>query len=103
MSTPLLASASGRSVAATARQVGVAPTTVWRWVRQGAQTLNGEKVRLKATKWPGGWRIDPADLEQFLVALNCDEQPETTPPPTERASARPEVVRADQALEASGW
>lgn len=53
--------------AATSRRVG--PKTIWRWIRSGVQISDGSRIRLRAAKLGGAWRIDPADLEEFSRRL----------------------------------
>lgn len=47
----------------------VHPATIGRWIRLGAKARDGSHIRLKATRRPGGWRIAPRDLDDFLARL----------------------------------
>ena len=54
------------TVAAIAQRQQVRTETVLRWIHNGHETT-GRK--LKAVKYPGGWRILDADLDAFLLPV----------------------------------
>lgn len=101
MST-LAASVSGRSIAQVARDLGMAPGTIWRWIQYGILTPSGERAILKATRWPNGWKIDPTDFEAFVVALNT-KQADSPAPVANQSRGQTASLRANAALEARGW
>lgn len=45
------------------------PSTVTRWILRGCPSLNGERVKLHASRVGGRWLIAPSDLEAFFTAL----------------------------------
>jgi hypothetical protein len=48
------------------------PSAVVRWIQKGTPLSTGTRLRLAATRTPGGWRVRREDLEQFLEALTAD-------------------------------
>jgi hypothetical protein len=48
------------------------PSAVVRWIQKGTPLSTGSRLRLAAIRTPGGWRVRPEDLEQFLEALTAD-------------------------------
>jgi hypothetical protein len=78
------------------------PSAVVRWIQKGTPLSTGTRLRLAAVRTPGGWRVRPEDLEDFLEALTADRlRPggeETTPKPTpksERVAAMNARLRAN--------
>ncbi len=73
MDTPLPEGATGQTITEMADDLGTTPNTVWRWVHRGVKVPGGGGARLKlrATRWPGGWRVNPADLREFIEAMNA--------------------------------
>ena len=61
-----------------ARKLGVHPATVTRWILQG---------KLIAHKFPGSWRIRPADLDSFINSSR------TASPEPAVAASRPRTPR----------
>jgi hypothetical protein len=62
------------------------PSAVVRWIQKGTPLSTGTRLRLAATRTPGGWRVRREDLEHFLEALTADrlrpgteQAPERTP------------------------
>lgn len=56
------------------------PSTINRWINRGVVTRSGARVRLRALRCPGGWRILQKDVDAFLAAVgeSCvsdDHQP----------------------------
>jgi hypothetical protein len=80
------------------------PSTLARWITKGAKTLDGTYVKLKARRYPSGWRIHPADLDEFigrLTAVALKEDPSDPPRVVGRGRLR-ELARVDRELEARG-
>jgi hypothetical protein len=48
------------------------PSAVVRWIQKGTPLSTGSRLRLAAVRTPGGWRVRPEDLEQFLEVLTAD-------------------------------
>lgn len=53
-----------------ARQEGVHPSAVYRWIDPGLKTRDGRVVRLPAMRRGGRLKISAEDWEAFLVDLN---------------------------------
>jgi hypothetical protein len=58
----------------------------------------GGRLKLPATRYPGGWRIVEDDFEQFIARLTADRTGEAASPMTE-ARAEQSIAR----LESEGW
>jgi hypothetical protein len=78
------------------------PSAVVRWIQKGTPLSTGSRLRLAAVRTPGGWRVRPEDLEDFLEALTADRlRPggeETAPkatPKSERIAAMNARLRAN--------
>jgi hypothetical protein len=64
----------------------------------GVRLKSGGRLKLPATRYPGGWRIAEADFDEFIARLTADRTGEAASPATE--------ARADQAIQrltAAGW
>jgi hypothetical protein len=53
---------------------GIHPSAVVRWMRRGAILSNGSRLYLRFVRLPGGYRIKPEWLDEFLAALTADRQ-----------------------------
>jgi hypothetical protein len=60
-----------------ALKCGCHPSAPVRWIQRGAMLSDGRRLKLRATRLPGSWRVCRGDLEQFLDALTRDRQHET--------------------------
>ena len=60
-------------------------STLLRWIHRGV-TVQGERVRLRATRIGAGYYVDPEDLDDFIAAQNPANGP--TPPPTRSPAKR---------------
>lgn len=58
------------SIAQVARQEGVDPATVYRWLSRGLLSRSGLRVRLAHRKRGGRVAIEPGALEAFFSALS---------------------------------
>jgi hypothetical protein len=56
----------------------VASVTVTRWITLGVMLSDGSRLRLPATRYPGGWRIALNDFRKFIETLTADGKQETT-------------------------
>lgn len=54
-----------------ARRVGKHHSAVLRWITKGAAVPTGGRLKLRATRTPGSWLVDPADLDSFLQELTA--------------------------------
>ena len=66
-------------------------STVWRWIRTGTRTLDGQVVRLEAARVGGRWLTSRAALARFAAALT--EAAETDPTPTTPPARPPAASR----------
>lgn len=79
MPTPILeeiAEGKGQSLTQLAKLIPsrrkgrpVTLSCILRWVLDGIEAPNGERVRMEALKTPSGWISTPAALTRFLSAL----------------------------------
>ena len=60
----------------------IAPSTVTRWIILGVPARDGNRVKLKATRFGSRWLVYQADLDAFLAALN--NEPAEAPAPASR-------------------
>jgi hypothetical protein len=88
----------------TDRPVHVA--TLTRWVLVGVKLSVGRRLKLRAVRFPGGWRTTDAWVEEFLSAITADRMgddatlPETIRTPAKR---RRELARVDRDLSKAGF
>jgi len=75
------------------------PSTIWRWVVQGARTPDGRIVRLEASRVGGRWLTSKAALARFAAALTPATS-DTTPAPV-RSRAPSARHKASEAAAAS--
>jgi hypothetical protein len=80
-----------------ARQLGRKPATPNRWILKGTTLRDGTRLRLAATRTPGGWLIEQADLDGFLARLTADALGQPASVDTRAHDA------ADAILEKEGW
>jgi hypothetical protein len=73
--------------------------TLKRWIEQGIRTSDGGRVRLRAVRFPAGWRTRDEWVEDFLASLTVDRVENANPTAMAEARAR----QAGSVLEASGW
>ena len=69
MATAYAGSQASLTTNEIARQKSVHPSAVVRWMRRGAVLANGTRVFLRYERLPGGYRVKPEWLEEFLEAL----------------------------------
>src|SRR5258707_15827738 len=50
------------------RGQSVAPSTLWRWHRQGVRTPDGRRVHLELARVGGKWLVSAAALARFIAA-----------------------------------
>jgi hypothetical protein len=67
----------------------VAPSTLTRWILSGVKLRGGGRLRLRALKLPGGWRIRPGDLDEFIERLTADRLADAGHHQGDDAPARP--------------
>ncbi len=81
-------SAAGRLFPAHRGPGSVDPSTIFRWVTQGAKTPDGRHVKLEAVRLPGSWRTSRAAVARFVTALTPAVDPITPPIRTPAARKR---------------
>src|SRR4051812_36510170 len=71
--------AYGRTPAEQARRIGPGRggrethvSSVIRWITVGVRLSDDARLRVRATRTPGGWRITDADMDAFLAAVTED-------------------------------
>jgi hypothetical protein len=72
--------------------------TITRWITTGVRKRDGSRLKLRAVRFPAGWRTCDEWVAEFLESLTADRGG----PPT--SAAREAQARRDYAtLQASGW
>jgi hypothetical protein len=68
----------------------VSPQAIVRWATLGTKLRNGERLKLKAVRSPGGWLTREDWLQEFLDTLTADRSGLTAPPcaPARAAAAK---------------
>jgi hypothetical protein len=74
-------------------------STITRWIIAGVTSVNGEKVKLKATRCGWRWLIDPVDVDAFFAALGGEVTESTLRTPAERMRSS---AAANKELDAVG-
>lgn len=69
--------------------------TVTRWITIGVRLREGGRLRLRATRAPFGWLVEPLDVEVFLAALTADRAGESQRPLLTVPAARTRRRRED--------
>jgi hypothetical protein len=62
-----------------ARTLGNHPSASVRWMRRGALLSDGRRLFLRFVRLPGGYRVKPEWLDEFLATLTADRQGESAP------------------------
>jgi len=68
------------STSQAARQVQTAPSTIFRWIVHGVRIPGGQRLRLRAKRIGGAWRVEKAALDDFIRLLTEAHRPEQAPP-----------------------
>jgi hypothetical protein len=91
----------GETLDRICRRLDTHPATLTRWILKGRRLRDGSFRKLPATRFPGGWRVRPADLDAFLADLTADRlgAPDQ-PAPRSPAECRQGYERAEAALDA---
>jgi hypothetical protein len=86
-----------RTVRQAGASVGYSATAVTRWIEGGAKLRDGSRLRLRAVRFPAGWRTTDQWLAEFISALTADKT--STPTRANEDSSR----RANSVLAGGGW
>jgi hypothetical protein len=89
------------NLAPLAREIGVHPSALWRWIDHGARLSDGSRVYPDAWATPGAWKSTREAIQRFLGILTADRQARSgDPAPAPRSPARRarEHARAERAL-----
>jgi hypothetical protein len=79
LSESVLSLAQGARIVPSGRSSGRrSPTTIWRWIRQGALTPDGRRVYLQALKVGSQWVTSLQAMERFFQELT--PRPDSTMP-----------------------
>jgi hypothetical protein len=91
------------TLCAIARLLDCHPSAPLRWIAQGSLLSTGERLRLRAVRTPGGWRVRREDLDAFLSTLTADRlRPEDTSVPKSTAKSQ-RVAKMREGLAAAGY
>jgi hypothetical protein len=75
-----------------ARLLDCHPSAPLRWIARGSLLSTGERLRLRAVRAPGGWRVRREDLAAFLDTLTADR----LRPESRRAGTAPKSTAKSQ-------
>jgi hypothetical protein len=94
------------------------PATLWgehphlssaiRWITRGVKARNGQRIRLRALKTPGGWLSCSDWLLEFFEQQTLDrmetayDPSASVPTPVTPARRRREIAHTDRLLDAAG-
>jgi hypothetical protein len=95
--------AASLSTTDIARECACHPSAPVRWIQRGALLSDGRRLRLRATRLPGSWRVYREDLEQFLAALTQDRQRDDAAPAQRAAPIPQRLARLRAELAESGF
>lgn len=87
-----------------AEKIGVSYLTALGWVTRGIR-IDRQRVRLKAVKLGGRWKVDPAAVGPFvqrMTAAALGEGPDLAPPPESPTARRRRVAASLARLRAQG-
>jgi hypothetical protein len=84
---------AARSVPSSRPGRTVSPGTLIRWIAKGAKLRGGGRLKLKATRSPGGWLTSEAWIQEFLSALTADRAGSVAPAPGAEARAAGAMAR----------
>jgi len=88
-----------RNVRQAGELSGYSARAVTRWIEDGVRLRRGGRLKLRAERYPQGWRTTERWLGEFIEALTRDR--------TEQGHASDEsklrAARAGAVLAASGW
>jgi hypothetical protein len=91
------------SLVAIARELACHPSGPLRWITRGALLTSGERIKLVASRTPGGWRVRREDLDAFLAILTADRlRPEETSARTSSPN-RARVAQMEKDLAGAGF
>jgi hypothetical protein len=95
---------AARAIPSTKGDRPVASTTVSRWITAGVRLRTGKVVRLKAKRYPGGWKVTRQDIDEFLDALTASAlgQKGWRPPTAGSAARKKALAKAAKECEALG-
>jgi hypothetical protein len=79
--------------------------TLTRWILKGCRASAGTRIKLRATRFPAGWRTTDEWVAEFLDALTADRAGLAAPAPSSRAPdrRRRDIERAERELAAAGF
>jgi hypothetical protein len=86
-----------RTVRQAGDLTGHSSASVTRWIEDGARLRNGERLHLRAERYPAGYRTTEPWIDEFIAALTADRT--STPTRANDDAAR----RANAVCAASGW
>jgi hypothetical protein len=86
-----------RTLRQAGASVGFSAASLTRWIEDGVKLRDGSRLRLRAVRFPVGWRTTDQWVSEFVSALTADKT--STPVRANEDSSR----RANAALAATGW
>jgi hypothetical protein len=86
--SPVTLTQAAKLVPPTRGNRPVHAATLSRWIMKGVVGRDGNGIKLKALRTPGGWRTSGEWLTEFFEALARDKVAEPAPQPVLRSPAR---------------
>jgi hypothetical protein len=86
-----------------ARQLGVHPSAVIRWMTKGTLLSDGSRLRLQHIKLPGSYRIRQQWVDDYLAALASDREHPGESPQIAKPARFARVEQMNVALAAAGF
>jgi hypothetical protein len=88
-----------RTVSQAGQFSGHSAASVTRWIEDGAKLRDGRRLKLRAERYPSGWRTTEAWVADFIDELTRDRTEQAAPSETAKERAQ----TANVALAAGGW
>jgi hypothetical protein len=81
-------------------------STLTRWITKGVRKADGVVIKLRARRFPGGWKVADQAIDEFLDELTraalAQTEPAAAPAPAISPRRQRELDRVDAELDAAG-
>jgi hypothetical protein len=97
-------SEAARRIPSRRRGKSLHPATLTRWILGGVWLRDGTILRLNSRRFPGGWTVSDAAVDEFVNALTLDRRGTLAPDDLVRGSAgrREKLERVNRELDGLG-
>lgn len=89
-----------RTVSQAGEFAGHSAASITRWIEDGARLRNGNRLKLRAERYPAGWRTTERWVTEFIDELTRDRA-EHVAQKSDESKVR--AAQANAVLAASGW